>query len=116
MGRRSENTPRVGSLDKDGQPKITERLFQEQVRKAAILTGWRIYHTWNSFRSTEGFPDCVLVHAKKKRMIVAELKSQTGIVSAKQNEWLSDFQEMPGLEVYVLRPSDFDWFWEILRR
>jgi len=94
--------------------KITEKVFQEQVRKAAILTGWSCYHTWNSFRSTEGFPDCVLVHPKKGRLIFAELKSENGKVSEAQQQWLDDLSTLVplGVEVYMLRPSDFDWFWE----
>lgn len=107
---------RARSLDSEGKPKITEKLFQMRVKQAAILTGWRYYATWNSFRSVEGFPDCVLVHAKKKRMIVAELKSETGQLTEKQKEWLQDFRAIPGVEVFMLRPQDFEDFWEVLKR
>lgn len=115
------SSPRVRSLDKDGQPKISEKLFQAQVKKAALINGWRFYHTWNSFRSVAGFPDCVLVHAKKGRLIFAELKSDDGKVTREQQEWLDDLMSLRKfgpvfVEVYIVRPKDFDWFWEVLKR
>ena len=101
---------------KNGKPVITEKLFQEQVRKAALITGWLYYHTFNAYRSPEGFPDCVLIHPKKKRLIIGELKSETGEPSAKQNVWLSAWAEIPCAEVWLLRPSMFDQFWKELNR
>jgi hypothetical protein len=103
-------------MTKVGEPKISEKVFQEQVRRAAIVAGFRIYHTWNSFRSTEGFPDNIMVHEKKKRLIVAELKSETGKVTDKQQEWLDAFRALPWVEVYLWRPADFDEAWEILKK
>ncbi len=106
---RAQNTP----------PKITEKQFQAWVRKAALTAGWRYYHTWNSFRSPSGFPDCVMVHAKKRKLIFAELKSETGKVSEQQWEWLLDIQEMrpadKSVDVYVWRPSDMDKIWDLLK-
>ena len=106
---------RAKGLTEDGKPRIPEKLFQEQVRKAAILTGWRYFHAWNSMRSPEGFPDCVLVHAAKKRLIFAELKSDNGKATQAQLDWLADCRAIPGVEAYLLRPADFDWFWEKLK-
>jgi len=102
------------ALDKNGQPKITEKVFQAQVRKAALLTGWMYYATWNSFRSPEGFPDIVLVHPKKKRLLIAELKSENGNTSPKQDQWLNALALIPCAEVHVVRPSDWEWFWKVL--
>ncbi len=104
---------RVRDITADGKPKFTEKVFQEQIRKAAIITGWKFYHTFNSFRSTEGFPDCVMI--KIGRIIFAELKSETGKVSDAQQEWL-DGLKATGVEVYLWRPSDMDAAWEILNR
>jgi hypothetical protein len=107
---------RARSLDSDGKPKISEKVFQGQVRKAAIVNGFLFYHTWNSMRSAAGFPDCVLVHPKKGRLIFAELKSETGKVTPEQQSWIDALMDVPGVEGYILRPSDFDWFWESLRK
>lgn len=96
------------------QLKITEKAFMAQVRKAALLTGWRYYHTWNSFHSAAGFPDCVLVHAKKRRLMFVEVKTDTGKLTPDQQAWLDDLQAA-NVSAFVLRPKDFDWFWEYLK-
>ena len=104
------------SLDKNGRPKITEKVFQEQVRKAALITGWLYFHNFFAFRSPSGFPDVVLIHPKKKRLIVAELKNETGKASEDQEKWLEAWRLIPCAEVFLLRPKDFDMFWEELKR
>lgn len=99
----------------DGKPVITEKMFQEQVRKAALLNGWLYYHTFNAYRSPEGFPDVCMVHPKKFRLIFAELKSEKGKLGEKQREWIEALNKLAvSVEVYVLKPSDFDWFWKVL--
>lgn len=100
----------------NGKPVISEKVFQEQVRKAALLTGWLYYHTFNAFRSPEGFPDTVLIHPKKHRLIIAELKTDTGKVTLKQQAWIDAWSLIPCAEVWLLRPSMFDDFWEELKR
>jgi len=97
----------------DGKPVISEKLFQSQIRKAAIINGWRYYHTWNSMHSAQGFPDVCMV--RDKRLIFAELKSAKGKVTPEQEQWLESLLVVPGVEVYMLRPQDFDWFYERLK-
>lgn len=36
---------------RNGKPQITEKVFTEQVRKAALLTGWMYYHQFISIHS-----------------------------------------------------------------
>ena len=50
--------------------------------------GWRVYHTHDSRKSAAGFPDLVLV--RKGVLVFAELKSEKGVVSTEQQEWLRD--------------------------
>jgi len=107
-------TLRAHSLDSEGKPKITEKVFQEQVRKAAIICGWQYFHVWNSMHSAKGFPDVCMT--KRGRLIFAELKSDTGHLSDEQVEWLEALRLVPCAEVFVLRPGNFDFFWEVLRR
>jgi len=103
-----------------GLPKITEDAFQSQVIALARLYGWKVAH----FRSVKiakangrvqymtpvqadgaGFPDLVLLHAKKERIIVAELK--VGAKVTKQQEaWLDGFKQC-GMETRVWRPKDW---------
>jgi hypothetical protein len=89
--------------------KITEKHLQELVRKAAIVTGWKYYHTWNSMHSVKGFPDCVLV--KGPRLLFVELKNEAGMLTKEQQEWLTVLNNT-GAECHLVRPSYFDQFFE----
>jgi hypothetical protein len=92
---------------------LTEKEWQRQVLDLARLCGWRHgYHTFDSRRSASGFPDLVLV---RERVIFAELKSETGKLSAAQADWLAAL-EAAGAETYVWRPSDVVDVMQALRR
>lgn len=56
----------------------------------------------------KGWPDLVAVHPMTKRVLVAELKSESGTVKEPQLEWLRAWQGVPGAIVTVLRPSSWD--------
>jgi VRR-NUC domain len=88
---------------------MTEREWQRSVEDLAAAFGWRSYHTFDSRRSTAGFPDLVLV---KSVVIFAELKTDTGRLKPAQAAWFRDLAEIEatctGVEVYVWRPADFD--------
>ena len=91
---------------------ISEKEFESQVKDLARLYGWKYYHTWRSIHSPAGYPDCVLV--RPPRLIFAELKSEIGKVSPKQQEWLDILAQCPQVEVYLWRPSDFEQIADIL--
>ncbi len=107
-----------------GPPKglaISEKAWQTTILDLAKLGGWRSYHTFDSRRSTAGFPDLVLV--RPPELIFAELKAEKGKTTPEQEAWLEDLgvvaqcillnqdslggDEIP-VQVYVWRPSDFD--------
>ena len=92
---------------------MTEKELQLQLQALASHCGWAYYHTWNSIHSTPGFPDLVLI--KPPRLIFAELKTELGRVTAAQQKWLDILATIPGVEVYLWRPSEFDEIQEILR-
>jgi len=100
---------------------ITEKEFESQVKELAIkYYGWTYYHTWRSYHSPSGFPDCVLVRIDPEpRLIFSELKTdnlKTSQPSFDQWLWLSMLQQLPApVECYLWRPSDFDEIAEILR-
>lgn len=97
------------------KPKLTEKLFMGRVTQAAKACGWMVYHTHNSFHSAKGFPDLCLVHAKRKLSYFIELKTETGKVTAEQQEWI-DALLAAGHNAAVVRPKDWDdWFWDALR-
>ena len=107
-GARSVRAPQIGA----GQ--ITEKQWLQQVRDLARLLGWLEYHTYDSRRSSPGFPDLVLVHRAHRRLIFAELKRERGRVSPAQQEWFDALREA-GQEAYVWRPSEFEAVHRILK-
>ena len=72
------------------------------------LFHWRYFHIRNSkagiVQGNVGFPDLVAV--RDGRIVVAELKSERGDLTADQRAWLEDW-EFAGARVYVWRPSDW---------
>jgi VRR-NUC domain len=79
---------------------MTERELQAQVLDLARMLGYLAYHTYDSRRSVEGFPDLVLVHERSGALIFAELKSPTGRVTTAQDRWL---------RALALRGAAFVW-------
>lgn len=88
----------------------TEKAFQAEVIQRAKRYGWKHYHTTISKRSAAGFPDLILI--RPPRLIAAELKVGTNRLTADQETWLELFRGVPGLEVHVWRPTD----WELIER
>ena len=93
--------------------KITEKSFQQQVVDYARLQGWFVYHTYNSRRSTPGFPDLTLVRAP--RVIFAELKVGKGRLSMHQSVWRERLLACEGIEYYLWRPDSWDEIEEVLK-
>ena len=83
--------------------KSTENTLLGAIRHLAKLHGWMCYHTHDSRRSDEGFPDVVLV---REAIIFAELKSPTGKLSHAQEIWLRMLERTHQVEVYLWRPQD----------
>jgi hypothetical protein len=101
------------SLLVKGEYVLSEKEWQRQVLDLALLYGWRhAYHTFDSRRSSSGWPDLCLV---RERVVFAELKSEKGKVSAAQADWLAAL-EAAGAETYVWRPSDVVDVMQALRR
>ena len=101
--------PRVRSW-----PNILEKDFQQMVLNVAKPCGWLTYHTYDSRRSDPGFPDLCLVRGP--RLIYAELKTVKGRLKEQQQTWLTKLTEVPCVEVYLWRPTDWDAIVEILSR
>ena len=99
---------------------ISEEQFQQQVIDLATLRGWRHYHTHDSRRSAEGFPDLVLARPSTLqggfdgRIIFAEMKAQKGRPNVEQRAWLTLLADTGKVEVYVWRPSDWQRIVEVL--
>lgn len=98
-------------------PPQTEKAFQAQVIQLAKAYGWRYYHTHDSRRSVEGFPDLVLVSHKRSpaRLVFAELKAENGRLTDAQRGWHHALVEA-GQEVYLWKPRDMDEIIKVLGR
>jgi hypothetical protein len=97
---------------------LSEKDWQAQVIAEAARFGWLVYHTYDSRRSTSGFPDLVLVHPQRG-VIFAELKSDKGKTSSEQDTWLAALRrgaDTGAVDVEVWRPSDATRVWTRLAR
>mgnify|MGYP003134989332 CR=1 FL=1 len=94
-------------------PIKSEKEFLSRVLFEAELAGWeKTYHTFNSKRSTPGFPDLCMV--RDNRLVFAELKMTKAKPTKPQQEWLEALGAVPGVEAYLWRPSDIDEILECL--
>ena len=103
---------------------MKESYFQSQVILLARLHGWLVMHTraveirpgvWKTpLQGHAGFPDLVLAH-KTRGVIFAELKSDMGRLSDKQELWLQTLNDA-GMEHHVWRPKDIDYISKRLAR
>lgn len=94
---------------------VTERRYQRQIVDEAKKCGWALRcHVspasmasgrWITPTSDPGFPDCWFV--RPGRMVVLEVKTQLGGVHPQQEEWIRTLQTVPGVEAYIVRPSDW---------
>lgn len=97
--------------------KTSEKGLLSRVADFARDHGWRGYHTWKSANSAPGFPDLCLCRVGGDgvaRLVFAELKLESGRVTPDQRRWLDDLSQVPGVEVYLWRPADWDEIERIL--
>lgn len=84
---------------------MTEAELQACVIDAAKRGGWLYMHITDSRKSAAvGFPDLVLVHPVTGRLLLIELKSQTGKLRPEQEKWLAALYR-GGHEAGVWRPD-----------
>ena len=81
-------------------PPLTEKQWQAQVVQLAHTLGYRHYHPLRSKGSPAGWPDLALC---KDRLVLLELKTETGKISSAQADWIRALHHA-GTEVYVARP------------
>jgi len=104
MSKRVERLLRAGPVMQD---RMTHAELLEIVRDAAKVGGWKLAFTWKSLHSPAGFPDCVLVHPGRRRIVYAELKTMKGKVTPSQQDWMDTLRQA-GAEVYLWRPDSVD--------
>ena len=92
---------------------MTEAELQRTIIDLATLFGWRHYHTFNSRRSDPGFPDLVLLHEDRGRLLFIEVKIESGKPTPAQLAWLDALARCDE-EIYIVRPANLDEIQEIL--
>lgn len=89
---------------------VTEAEWQGHVLLWARNRHWLRLHFHDSrnqeWDTDAGFPDLVL--CRPPRLILAELKKESGVLSTNQRVWLDALRACPGVETYVWKPSDED--------
>lgn len=115
--------PKKNQANKTSLADITsEKDFTKMVRGLLVEKKWLVVHFHDSRRqvqpgvfvgdnSAKGFPDIVAL--KGKRLLVAELKSQTGKLRSEQPAWLDAFLDA-GAEVYLWRPEH--WYNQVIEK
>jgi hypothetical protein len=93
---------------------LTHKQFQAAVEELAHRMGWLCYHVWNSRHSPAGFPDEVMV--RPPRLVFAELKIPPDKPTVAQDVWLNTLAQLPGSEVFVWEPDEFEEIIEVLKR
>lgn len=91
---------------------LKEADFLQQIRHLAKQFGWMEYHTYDSRRSTPGWPDLVL--CRPPELLIIEVKTATGRLTSAQRQWITCLSWC-GIETHVWRPSDMDYIFERLR-
>jgi len=84
---------------------MKEAVLQAQVVKVAKDLGFLAYHTHDSRKSERGWPDLVLVHPTRGRLLYRELKQEKRYLTAEQRKWLAALAAT-GADVGVWRPLD----------
>lgn len=103
---------------------ISETQLQEQITELAHMLDWESMHVrrsvkgesggWVTATSVVGWPDLVLWHPKRGRILYRELKSATGKLTADQQRVLLSLRDA-GADVDVWRPADWNEIESTLR-
>lgn len=91
---------------------VSEKAFMQQVIDLATLRGWLVYHTYDSRRSSPGFPDLVLV--RHNTLLFAELKTEKGKPTGAQKQWLEALRNVETISPNLWKPSDWQEIERIL--
>ena len=79
----------------------------EEIRQAAELGGWLMYHTFDSRKSYSGFYDVVLLRGHRLWLIELKRERPKGRgPSEAQQRWLEAAADIRTVRAAVLRPRD----------
>lgn len=96
-----------------------EEAFTNAVIDLARMSGWLVHHDRGAMlkhiQGDVGFPDLVLLHEKRSRLLFAELKAPKGELSEAQVEWINGLH-LAAFDSYprIWRPANWDEIVETL--
>lgn len=105
---------------------LSEAELRSQVEDLAAMLGYEsmfvmplrasggIWKTATFGSLGKGWPDTTFIHRRTGRTIYVEFKRELGKTTPDQDR-VHSIMRVAGLEVYIIRPSDFDWIVEVLR-
>jgi hypothetical protein len=103
---------------------VSEDEFQQSIIDLAHVLGYKVHHdrparqadgSWRThIQGDTGFPDLVLAHKQKGRVIYIECKSESGKVSPEQQDWLDTLAACENAEVYTSKPSEWEYIKAVL--
>lgn len=88
-----------------------ERDFQTLVEGIMRANRWSVYSIKRSdlaMATLSGYPDITAWRVHDRRLIFAELKTDTGRVSPAQQAVLDELRQLPNAEVYLWRPKNLE--------
>jgi hypothetical protein len=94
---------------------LSEAAFMSAITRLARANQWMVYHTHNSKRSPEGYPDLTLAKPGEP-LIFAELKTLTGQLTKPQEAWLATLAATSGIVTALWRPTDLEAIVNLLRK
>jgi len=109
--------PRSKHVDPVVLSEISEKEFQRQVVYYATRQGWEVFHVFDSRRSEPGWVDLTMARASPRgtRLVLAELKTTTGKLSAAQLSWGELLSAVGGnVEYHLWRPEQWAEIMEVL--
>ena len=96
----------------DANATYSEKKFQADLVRYAQGRGWFVFATWDSRHSPAGEPDLRMVRGD--RFVCAELKSETGQLSAIQAHVRRVLEDCAAVEYFCWRPKDWPKIYEAL--
>jgi hypothetical protein len=93
---------------------IKEKEYMGQIIEVARLFRWsHIYHPWLSVKSEPGWPDLALV--RNNVLAFLEVKTDRGLLTRAQREWIDVLSQVEIVQAHVVRPSDWNFVRELLQ-
>lgn len=96
---------------------VTEATWQRQVEDLLTVHGWSTFHDLSgrtSGNAARGFPDLIAIRGDE--LIALELKKMSGRPTREQVAWIERFNGVEVSDAYVVKPNQFDWLENRLRR